>query len=147
MLEFIANLEDETENREMNRLVRNVVELVYTPNISEICPTLAPLDLQGIVKDELAREINLEDFIAKSHVPNLTYIQACIKEALRLYPSIPFLIPYRVAESCQVTNYTISKDSMILMNLWAIEEIPIIGRSTRVQIEKVFESEFGFQRE
>ncbi|XP_015896286.3 (S)-N-methylcoclaurine 3'-hydroxylase isozyme 1 [Ziziphus jujuba] len=76
-----------------------------------------------IVEDELSRVI-YEDFITEIHTSNLTYLQACIKEAMRLYPTSPFLLPHRAVESCQVMNYTIPKDSMILVNIWAIGRDP-----------------------
>ncbi|XP_048319339.1 (S)-N-methylcoclaurine 3'-hydroxylase isozyme 1 [Ziziphus jujuba] len=205
----LINLEDESINGEMSRLVRNIMELSSTPNISDIYPILGPLDVQGlrkksmelydrgrkmweaiikerkeirkfsdastdqdfldalintgcpevqvhmllselltagtdtssstiewtlaelirnprcmkIVEEELAREIS-QDLVKESHLPNLTYLQACVKEAMRLHPSAPLLLPHRAVESCQVMTYTIPKDSMVLVNFWAISRDP-----------------------
>ncbi|KAF2320318.1 hypothetical protein GH714_027108 [Hevea brasiliensis] len=41
-------------------------------------------------------------------------------ETLRLHPPAPFLVPRRAVENCEVMNYTIPKDSQILVNVWAI---------------------------
>ena len=72
------------------------------------------------VKEEIGREIGQGNLVTESKVPNLTYLEACIKESMRLHPTGPINLPHRAVESCQVMNYTIPKDSMILVNFWAI---------------------------
>ncbi|KAJ9139920.1 hypothetical protein P3X46_030612 [Hevea brasiliensis] len=75
------------------------------------------------VREELEREIN-KDYIHESNVSQLPYLNACIKETLRLHPPAPFLVPRRAVENCEVMNYTIPKDSQILVNVWAIGRDP-----------------------
>ena len=82
----------------------------------------------NIVKEELVGEINSQEdddgLVKESTLPNLTYLEACIKEALRLHPPAPLFLPHRAVESCQVMKYTIPKDSMVLVNFWAISRDP-----------------------
>ncbi|KAJ9139918.1 hypothetical protein P3X46_030610 [Hevea brasiliensis] len=75
------------------------------------------------VREELEREIN-KDYIHESNVSQLPYLNACIKETLRLHPPAPFLVPRRAIENCEVMNYTIPKDSQILVNVWATGRDP-----------------------
>ncbi|PON58362.1 Cytochrome P450, E-class, group I [Parasponia andersonii] len=76
-----------------------------------------------IVQEELAREIG-EDLVKESDLPKLSYLQGCVKEILRLHPAGPLLLPHRAAESCTVMNYTIPKDSQVIVNVWAIGRDP-----------------------
>ncbi|WCJ36607.1 cytochrome P450 family 76 subfamily G polypeptide 1 [Euphorbia peplus] len=71
------------------------------------------------LEEELEREINNKT-IDESQVSQLPYLNACIKETLRLHPPAPFLLPHRAPESCEIMNYTIPKDAQLLVNVWAI---------------------------
>ncbi|KAL5547314.1 hypothetical protein UlMin_007001 [Ulmus minor] len=76
-----------------------------------------------MVREELAREIKGE-VVKESDLPKLTYLDACVKEMLRLHPPGPCLLPHKAAETCQVMNYTIPKDTEIIVNFWAIGRDP-----------------------
>ena len=62
--------------------------------------------------------------VREAHLPKLTFLQACLKETLRLHPAGPILLPHRAAETCQVMNYTIPKNTEVLVNFWAIGRDP-----------------------
>ncbi|XP_049415414.1 probable (S)-N-methylcoclaurine 3'-hydroxylase isozyme 2 [Solanum stenotomum] len=61
--------------------------------------------------------------IQESTIFQLPYLNACIKEVLRLHPPIAFL-PHYASETCQVMNYTIPKSCLVFVNLWAIGHDP-----------------------
>ncbi|XP_057950488.1 probable (S)-N-methylcoclaurine 3'-hydroxylase isozyme 2 [Malania oleifera] len=79
------------------------------------------------LRKELTNEIG-GDIVRDSHLPNLPYLQACIKETMRLHPIVPLLVPRQALETCEVMGYNVPKDSQVLVNVWAIGEIPSIGR-------------------
>ncbi|XP_006358915.1 probable (S)-N-methylcoclaurine 3'-hydroxylase isozyme 2 [Solanum tuberosum] len=78
------------------------------------------------VQEELEIELSESDYLKESQLLQMSYIQACVKETLRLHPPGPLLLPHRAIESCQVMSYTIPKDAQILVNIWAITRDPLI---------------------
>ncbi|XP_059643413.1 probable (S)-N-methylcoclaurine 3'-hydroxylase isozyme 2 [Cornus florida] len=77
------------------------------------------------VCEELTREIN-QHSLKESHLPQLPYLQACVKESMRLHPPGPLLLPRRAPDSCKVMNYTIPKNSQVVVNVWAIGRDPMV---------------------
>ncbi|KAJ9545963.1 hypothetical protein OSB04_025670 [Centaurea solstitialis] len=75
------------------------------------------------VQEELKCNSNSK-IISESVLSKLPYLNACIKETLRLHPPVPFLIPRRAFETCEVMNYTIPQNTQIFINVWAIGRDP-----------------------
>ncbi|TMW89785.1 hypothetical protein EJD97_016624 [Solanum chilense] len=78
------------------------------------------------VQEELEIELSESDYPKESQLLQMSYVQACVKETLRLHPPAPFLLPHCAIETCQVMNHTIPKDAQILVNVWAITRDPLI---------------------
>lgn len=81
-------------------------------------------EVMSKIVEEVNREINSGDTITDSQLSKLPYLQASIKEAMRLHPPVPLLLPHMAAETCEVMNYTIPKNSKIFVNLWAMGRDP-----------------------
>lgn len=75
------------------------------------------------VQNELTEVIGMK-IVEESHLPKLTYLDAVVKETFRLHPPLPLLVQRCPDESCQVAGYTIPKDTIIYMNVWAIHRDP-----------------------
>ncbi|KAM7491649.1 hypothetical protein LguiA_034570 [Lonicera macranthoides] len=67
-----------------------------------------------------------EDRVREAHFPWLLYLKACIKETLKLHPAGPLLLPHQAVETCEVMGYTIPKDTLVMVNMWAIARDPKI---------------------
>ncbi|KAF5772379.1 putative geraniol 8-hydroxylase [Helianthus annuus] len=80
-------------------------------------------DVMKTIEEEMKREIG-SNKIKVSQLSKLPYLQACVKESLRLHPPVPFLLPRLAVEICEVTNYTIPKNAQIFVNVWAIGRDP-----------------------
>lgn len=124
-----ALLDNAFTNDQINHLTAELISAGTDTSTSTIEWAMAELiknpESMNKVREELAREIN-HDFAKESHLPQLPYLQACVKETLRLHPPAPILIPHRALESCTVMNYAIPKNAQVVVNVWAIGRDPTI---------------------
>ncbi|KAL3844066.1 hypothetical protein ACJIZ3_001469 [Penstemon smallii] len=82
-------------------------------------------DAMGKLREELRSNVTHPNAIRESDICQLLYLNCCIKETLRLHPPIAFL-PHRAKSECQVMNYTIPEDSLVMVNIWAMGRDPDI---------------------
>ncbi|KAL7188803.1 hypothetical protein ACSBR1_038624 [Camellia fascicularis] len=124
-----ALLDNAFTNDQINHLTTELISAGTDTSTSTIEWAMAELiknpESMNKVREELAREIN-HDFAKESHLPQLPYLQACVKETLRLHPPAPILIPHRALESCTVMDYAIRKNAQVVVNVWAIGRDPTI---------------------
>lgn len=57
---------------------------------------------------------------------SLVYLQAIIKEAMRLYPAGPLAAPHASTEDCTVNDYFVPAGTVLLVNVWKIHRDPRI---------------------
>lgn len=94
-----------------NAMVWAVAELINSPNLLE----KARHEIESIIgKDRLVEE---------SDIPNLPYIQAIVRETLRLHPGFTVL-SRRSSQDCTVAGYHIPADTELLVNVWAMGRDP-----------------------
>ncbi|XP_062074092.1 flavonoid 3'-monooxygenase CYP75B137-like [Humulus lupulus] len=83
-------------------------------------------DILKKAQQELEAVIGKDKIVEESDIHKLPYLQAVMKETLRLHPVLPLLVPHCPSESCTVGGYTIPKGSRIFVNVWATQRDPSI---------------------
>ncbi|KAH7668455.1 Cytochrome P450 E-class group I protein [Dioscorea alata] len=73
------------------------------------------------------QQVLLQEQEQESHLPQLHYLHACIKETFRLHPPAP-LLPHCALESCQLMGYKIPKGCQVIVNTWAIGRDPKVWK-------------------
>jgi cytochrome P450 len=81
-------------------------------------------DILKKAKDELNTQIGYDRLVEESDIPNLSYIQNIIYETLRLYSPAPLLLPRFSSNECNIEGFTIPRDTIVLINAWAIQRDP-----------------------
>ena len=71
------------------------------------------------VKGELRSVLGKKAQVEESDIAQLPYLQAVVKEVLRLYPPVPMSF-YRAEATVQVQGYTIPQGTTIMLNIWAV---------------------------
>ncbi|XP_023532730.1 geraniol 8-hydroxylase-like [Cucurbita pepo subsp. pepo] len=69
------------------------------------------------LKEELSRVIGKGNPVEESHINKLPYLQAVIKETLRLQSAL--LLPRKAESEVAISGFTIPKGTQIIVNLWA----------------------------
>jgi cytochrome P450 len=64
--------------------------------------------------------------VESSDIKNLVYLQAIVKETLRLYPPGPLLVPHEALEDCYIQGYNVPKGTRVFANVWKLHRDPSI---------------------
>ncbi|KAF7844738.1 geraniol 8-hydroxylase-like [Senna tora] len=83
-------------------------------------------------KAELEQIIGKNGKIEEHQVSNFPYLQAVVKETLRLHAPAPFLLPHTANEDVELCGFLIPKDAQILVNVWAMGRDPSIWDNPHV---------------
>ncbi|XP_078442207.1 flavonoid 3'-monooxygenase CYP75B137-like isoform X2 [Wolffia australiana] len=76
------------------------------------------------VKEEIAAVVGEDVGIEEAHLHRLTYLDAVVKEVLRLHPVLPLMMPHSPSSTCTIAGYRIPKGTKVLINVWAIQRDP-----------------------
>ncbi|PKU66140.1 geraniol 8-hydroxylase [Dendrobium catenatum] len=80
------------------------------------------------VQDELEHVVGKHNIVEEHHIDKLPYLNATIKEVLRLHPTVPLLVPHRPSSTCTVGGYMVPEGSRVFINAWAIHRDPAIWK-------------------
>nr|GMD40250.1 cytochrome P450 82C4-like [Ipomoea batatas] len=78
------------------------------------------------VQEEIDTNIGKERWAEDSDIKNLPYLQAVVKETLRIYPPGPYLVPHEAVNDCIVDGYHIPKGTQLYVNVWRLHRDPKI---------------------
>ncbi|CAO2188526.1 unnamed protein product [Urochloa humidicola] len=70
---------------------------------------------------------NKQEAVEEADVARLPYLQAVVKEAMRLHPVAPLLLPHlAVEDGVEIGGYAVPKGSTVIFNAWAIMRDPAV---------------------
>ncbi|CAN1142273.1 3,9-dihydroxypterocarpan 6A-monooxygenase [Linum perenne] len=81
------------------------------------------LDILTKLQQEIDSVVGKSRMVQELDIPNLPYLQAVVKETLRLHPTGP-LIVRESTEDCEIQGYNISARTRLFVNVWAIGRDP-----------------------
>ncbi|KDP34501.1 hypothetical protein JCGZ_11051 [Jatropha curcas] len=129
---FLSNgLDDDQINWLVMELFSAGVDTTTTTVEWAIAELLKNKQAMKTIQQELERDINRNP-IQESQVCQLQYLNACVKETLRLHPPAPLMIPHCSTEACELMNFTVPKNTRVLVNVWAIGRDPFIWEDSEL---------------
>lgn len=113
----------------------NVLYIVENINVAAIETTLWSIEwgiaelvnhpqIQKKLREELDSVLGVGVQITEPDIANLPYLQAVVKETLRLRMAIPLLVPHMNLHEAKLDGYDIPAESKILVNAWFLANNP-----------------------
>lgn len=133
-LEFLLKLKDEGDSDPpltMGHLKALLLDMVVggtdtSSNTIEfaMAEIINKPDVIKKAQQELDSVVGKNNIVEESFIQKLPYLQAVMKETLRLHPVLPLLVPHCPSQTCTVGDYTIPEGSRVFVNVWAIQRDP-----------------------
>ncbi|XP_058187593.1 cytochrome P450 81Q32-like [Rhododendron vialii] len=73
---------------------------------------------------EIDAHVGQDRLIDEHDLDKLTYLKAIISETFRLCPAAPMLVPHSSSDDCTIGGYNVPRDTLLLVNAWAIHRDP-----------------------
>ncbi|XP_015076389.1 cytochrome P450 CYP73A100-like [Solanum pennellii] len=112
----------------------NVLYIVENINVAAIETTLWSMEwaiaelvnhpnVQQKIRDEISTVLKGKS-VTESNLHELPYLQATINETLRLHTPIPLLVPHMNLDEAKLGDYTIPKETKVVVNAWWLANNP-----------------------
>uniref|UniRef100_A0A803PSH3 Cytochrome P450 n=1 Tax=Cannabis sativa TaxID=3483 RepID=A0A803PSH3_CANSA len=92
------------------------------------------------VRDELDSQVGQQQLLEESNLTKLSYLRNVIFETLRLYPAAPLLIPHYSSSDCTISGFDVPRNTMVIVNAWAIQRDPKFWEDPEIFKPERFES-------
>jgi coumaroylquinate(coumaroylshikimate) 3'-monooxygenase len=84
--------------------------------------------VQRKAQEELDRVIGTEAVAEEADFARLPYLRSVVKEALRLHPPTPLMLPHKAIQDVRIGGYNVPKGAVVHVNVWAIARDPEIWK-------------------
>ncbi|MED6107255.1 hypothetical protein PIB30_012377 [Stylosanthes scabra] len=98
------------------------------------------------LKEELQQSLGKNGEVEESHISKLPYLNAVVKETLRLHPPGPMLIPHKANDDVELGGFTVPKNAQVLINVWSMgRNSNIWANPNSFKPERFLNSEIDFK--
>nr|BCD59211.1 cytochrome P450 76AD [Bougainvillea peruviana]BCU88504.1 cytochrome p450 76AD [Bougainvillea peruviana] len=135
VLDVLLNLykEKELNMGEINHLLVDIFDAGTDTTSSTFEWAMAELVRNPIMmkkaQDEIEQVLGKDATIQEADIVKMSYLQAIIKETLRLHPPTVFLLPRKAITNVELYGYIVPKNAQLLVNLWAIGRDPMVWKN------------------
>ncbi|KAJ9158738.1 hypothetical protein P3X46_024295 [Hevea brasiliensis] len=98
------------------------------------------------LREEIESVVGTNRLVEESDIPNLHYLQAVVKETMRLHPLVP-AIPRECREDCKIEGYDIPKETVVWINVYSIMRDPKLWNNPNEFCPERFLQEHENQKE
>ncbi|XP_038902744.1 cytochrome P450 81Q32-like [Benincasa hispida] len=128
MIHHLLRLQNTDPEYYSDQVIKGLVQVVFLAGVDTAAVTLEwalseLLNNPEVLKkarDEIDSVIGQEGLVNEADLSSLNYLQGIITETLRLNPAAPLLVPHCASEDCKIGGYDVPRDTIVLINAWAI---------------------------
>ncbi|CAN4097399.1 unnamed protein product [Withania somnifera] len=131
----------------------NVLYIVENINVAAIETTLWSMEwaiaelvnhptAQQKIRNEISTVLKGKS-VTESNLHELPYLQATVNETLRLHTPIPLLVPHMNLDEAKLGDYTIPKETKVVVNAWWLANNPAWWKNPNVFQPERFLKEDG----
>ncbi|PKI49552.1 hypothetical protein CRG98_030045 [Punica granatum] len=130
MLDSLLDLGDSSElsREDINHLLFDLYVAGVDTTHSTVEWAMAELlrhpEKMAKARAEMEQVLGMDTKVRESDIPKLPYLQAIVKEILRLY--LPFLLPRKAESEVDLCGFKIPKNTQVMVNLWAMGRDPSV---------------------
>ncbi|OMO53909.1 Cytochrome P450 [Corchorus capsularis] len=88
--------------------------------------------VQQKAQEELDRVVGFERVMSETDFSSLPYLQSVTKEAFRMHPPTPLMLPHKANANVKIGGYDIPKGSNVHVNVWAVANDPAVWKDPEV---------------
>lgn len=85
--------------------------------------------VQAKAQEELDRVVGRDRVMNETDFSKLSYLQAVVKESLRLHPPTPLMLPHKANTHVKLGGYNIPKGTNVMVNVWALARDPKVWKN------------------
>ncbi|EKM58562.1 uncharacterized protein PHACADRAFT_253005 [Phanerochaete carnosa HHB-10118-sp] len=130
---LLASLEENSENSESERLIRNVTGMAYIGGSDTTVSVLGTFVLAMVLNPSVqaAAHEQIDRVVGNDSLPDYTYrellpyVTAILHETLRWRPAGPLGIPHQVSADDEYNGFHIPAGAVVVGNVWAIFHDPV----------------------
>ncbi|KAJ4848864.1 hypothetical protein Tsubulata_036349 [Turnera subulata] len=134
LIQVLLSLQETDPDYYQDELIRNLMLVLLTAGTSTSIMTMEwtlslLLNNPEVMKKaqiEIDKCVGHERLIDETDVDRLPYLRSIIKEAMRMHPAVPLLIPHESSKECVVGGFRIPRGTILLVNAWGIQNDPNI---------------------
>ncbi|GKV52449.1 hypothetical protein SLEP1_g59026 [Rubroshorea leprosula] len=155
MIEVLLSLQESEPEYYTDKMIANLVLVLLTAGTETTSNTLEWAlslllnhpEVMEKARKEIENVVGLERLIEESDLPKLSYLRGIISETMRMYPPVPLLLPHESTEDCTVGGYRIPAETLLFINVWAIQNDPKVWEDPRKFKPERFEGVEGTGRD
>ncbi|CAI0397496.1 unnamed protein product [Linum tenue] len=132
MIDHLLSLQHVEPEQYSDQIIKGLIQNVFLGAIDTSTVTLEWAmsnllnhpEIMKKARDEIDTQVGEGRMVEEHDLPKLQYLQNTISETFRLYPPGPLLIPRTSSRDFTLGGYHVPRNTMLLVNAWAIHRDP-----------------------